>query len=79
MQIHIAAAAMVRGKMKDGIHAFHRGARHARFAQVRLDEFDFAVGDVLVDLSQMPAGQIVDDAHFRAACQQLIRQRRTDE
>jgi hypothetical protein len=65
--------------MENRVHAVHGCARHARFSQVRLDEIDFALGQWLTQIIQVAAAEIVRDAHFCAARQQLIRQSRSDK
>ena len=42
MQIHVAAAAVIGGEMKDRVHTVHGGARDARLAQVGVDKINLA-------------------------------------
>src|SRR5271167_57449 len=72
MQIDIAAAAMICSQMKYRIHALHGRAGNARLAQVCVDEFDFTAGGVFLDIVTMPAGQIINDANFRATREKVI-------
>ena len=67
------------GQMKYRIYALHRRACDARFAQVRVDKLDLSGGKVFLDIVAMPAGQVIDDADFRAACEKVIRKSRADE
>src|SRR4029077_397680 len=80
VQIHIAASAVIRRQMKDRVHALHGRACDSRLAQVRLDEFHLVGAQVLLKISQVSAGKIVDDADFsRSSREELVRQGRTDE
>src|ERR1700722_2011743 len=65
--------------MKNGVHPLHRRAGDARFSQVCMDEINLSASGMFLDVAEMPAGQIVDDADFRATCEQVVRQRRADE
>src|ERR1700730_1555330 len=44
-----------------------------------MDKINLSASGLFLDVAEMPAGQIVDDADFRATCEQVIRQRRADE
>jgi hypothetical protein len=80
MQIHVASAAVIRRKMKNGINPLHRRTRHSRFAQIRLQKFHFPGSQILANVSDMSAGQVIDDAYLcRTALYEVIRQRRADK
>ena len=66
--------------MENGVDALHRGAGHTGFAQIGLQEIDLAGAEVLANVVEIPAAQVIDDANlFRASCQELIGERRADE
>src|SRR5260370_27527733 len=66
--------------MENDVHALHRGTGHAGFAQIGLQKIDFARAEVLANVAEMSAAQVIDDANFfHASCQQLIGKRRADE
>ena len=80
MEIHVTAPAMIRGEMKNRVDALHRGAGHARLPQIGLQKIDFAGTEVLPNVGEMAAGQIIDNAHlFRASYQQLVGKRGANE
>src|SRR5271168_1088464 len=79
MQIHISTAAMVRGEMEYDFDALHRGARHARLAQIRFHEGDATVLEVRLDVLEPAAGEIVNDVHARAAREQSVHEMRSDK
>ncbi len=80
MKIHIAAPAVIRGEMENGVDALHGRPRHTGFPQIGLQKIDLARAEILANVAEMAAGQVIDDANFfRASRQQLIRKRRPDE
>src|SRR5437667_11020337 len=71
---------MIRGEMENRVDALHRGAGHTGLPQIGLQKIHFARAEVLPNVTEMAAGQIIDDANlFRASRQQLIGKRRADE
>ncbi len=71
---------MICGEMENRVDALHRGAGNAWLAQIGLQKINFARAEVLPNVAEMAAGQVIDDANlFRASRQQLIGKRRTDE
>jgi hypothetical protein len=79
VQIDVSAPAVVGGEMKYRMDSLHRCARDARFAQIGANEFNVSRGDVAGNVAKMPARQIVNDANFRAALNELIGKGRTDK
>ena len=71
---------MVRRQMKNYFHALHCRARHPRFAQIRLQKINFASAQMLANVAEVTAAQIIDEANFgSSAREKLIRERRADE
>src|SRR5947208_16954663 len=80
MEVHVTAPPVIRGEMEDRVDALHRGAGHAGLPQIGLQKIHFARAEVLPNVTEMAAGQVIDDANlFRASRQQLIGKRRADE
>jgi hypothetical protein len=75
MQIHVSAAAVIGGQMEYGVHTLHCRAGNAGFAQIGMQKIDFTAAEMLPDIPQMSAGQIINDAYFRAPRQKLVGQR----
>src|SRR5947208_1473535 len=54
--------------MENRVNALHGSAGHARLTQICLQKIHFARAEVLPNVTEMAAGQIIDDANlFRAA------------
>ena len=80
MELHVAAPAVIRGEMENGVDVLYRGPGHAGFPQIGLQKIDLARAEMLANVVEMPAAQVIDDANFfRASRQQLIGKRRADE
>lgn len=79
MKIHVAASAMIGGKMEHNFDALHCRARDAWLAKIGFDKRDAAGFDVVFDVAEAAAGEIVYHVNFRAAFQKLIHEMRTDE
>ena len=79
MKIHVAAPAMVGGEMKHDFDALHRRARDAGLAQIGFDESDATALEMLLDVAEPAAGEVVHDAHLRAAFDKRVHQMRPDE
>src|SRR5260370_7220530 len=80
MRVHVPTPAVIRGEMEHGVDALHRGASHTGFPQIGLQKIDFARGEMLANVAEMAAAQIIDNANFFCASrQQLIGKRRSDE
>jgi hypothetical protein len=73
VQVNVASAAVVGGKMKDRVDSLHRGARNARIAQIGANELDFPGSDMPGNVSEVPARQIIDNANLSATLNQLVR------
>jgi hypothetical protein len=56
---------VIRRKMKHRVDAVHRGARHARLAQIRMQEIHFPGAKMPPDIAQVSAREIIDDSHSR--------------
>jgi hypothetical protein len=66
--------------VKNSIDALHRRPRHTRFPQIGLQKIYLASAEVLANVAEMPAAQVIDDANFfRPSRQQLVDKRRADE
>ena len=52
MQIHISAAAMIRGEMEYNFDPLHCGARYAGLAQIRFHESDAAILEVPLNVAR---------------------------
>jgi hypothetical protein len=66
--------------MEYRVDALHRGPGHTGFPQIGLEKIDFARAEMLAEVAEMAAGQVIDDANsFRPSRQQLIDKRRADE
>jgi len=65
-EVHIAASAMVRGEMKNRVGALHCCPGHAGLPQIRLQKIDFARPEMLANVAEMAAAQVIDDANFFA-------------
>jgi hypothetical protein len=71
---------MIGGEMEDDIDALHRGARHTGFAQIRLQEIYLSGAQMVANIAEISAGQIIDDANFFCtACEKMIGERRADK
>src|SRR5579864_7866611 len=70
---------MIGGEMKHNLNILHCSARHARFAQVRLDKLDTACFDVILDVFEPATRKVVDDAHLRTSREQCVHEIRADE
>src|SRR5580704_3846160 len=80
MQVNIAAATVIRCDMKHGIDALHCGARNTRFTKICLQELYFASGQLVLQVSQRTAGEVVHDANFLdSSFDEAVRQRGTDK
>ena len=79
MQIHVAAPPMISGKVEDNCNAIHGLASDARLAQVRFNKLDPAIRNMLLDIAQPPAREIVHYTHTGSAFDERIHQVRPDE
>jgi hypothetical protein len=79
VQVHIAPAAMVSRKMKHRVHTLHCGPGHTGLAQIGLEKINFAAAEMLPNISKVAARQVIHNADFRAAREQLVGKRRADE
>ena len=79
MQVDVAAATVVGREMEDDARPFDRTLAGPRAAEVVFDELDRCSLDVLLDVFEPSAAQIVDDADVRAARDELVDERGADE
>src|SRR5713226_41802 len=80
MKIHVATPAVIRGEMENGVDTLHRGPGHTGLTQIGLQKIDFARAEMLANVAEMAAAQVIDNANFFCASrQQLIGKRRADE
>ena len=79
MQVHVAAPAMVRRKVKDDLDVADRLLRHAGPEQVGVAEVDAAGLEVRLQVFAFAARKIVNHPHPRAAIDQCVHQVRADK
>jgi hypothetical protein len=79
MQVDVSSPAVIGSEMEDDVDAIDRSARDFRVEQIAPQELHGALIDDLLDVLQLPAAQIVDDADRRAAGEERVHQRRADE
>lgn len=79
MQVHVASATVVGGKMKDDVNAFHCGARDARLAEIGFGESDALGFEMLLDIAEAAACKVVNNMNFRTATEKLIDEMRSDK
>lgn len=79
MKINIAAPAVVSGKMKHNFDSIHRRARDTRLAQIRFHKSDVSTIQMLLDVAEPAAREIVHHTHLRAAFDKRVHQVRPDE
>jgi hypothetical protein len=79
MQIHVASSAVIGGEVKNCIDASDGAAGDARLGQVRVDKFNLAAIDMVLDIIAVTARKVVSDAHDRAPGDQLIGKTGADE
>jgi len=72
MQIHIAAPAMIGGQVEDDLNVPHGHPGDPRLPKIGLDKFHRAPGEMVLDILQFTAGEIIHDAHFRPALHQGV-------
>src|SRR5256885_9044017 len=65
--------------MKYGVHALHRRPRDPGLAQIGVQEINSALCQMLPDIAEVAAGQVIDNAYLRTTRQKLIRQRRPNK
>jgi len=66
-------------QMKDDAHPLDRALRGARPEKVVVKELDSSIGNVVLDVLELPAAQVVEDADGCAAYHELVDERRADE
>jgi len=66
VKIHVTPAAVIRCQVEYRIHALHRGARHSWLTQIRMDKFRLPAAEMLADIAEVAARQVIDDANLRS-------------
>ena len=79
MKVHIATAAVIGRKMKHDAHPFDRSFGRARLLEVGLNKFHFAITEMMANILQLSAAEIVHHPNCGAALDQDIEQVRPDE
>jgi hypothetical protein len=70
---------VVGSQVKDDVRALHGHTGDAGFPQIGLDELNAAGGQVLLDVLQFAAGEVIHDPYFGAPLKQGVYQMGTDE
>src|SRR5258707_6656557 len=66
--------------MKNDVDALYRRARHSWFAQIGLQEVQFASSEVVSNIVEVSARQIIRDSDFLDTSRnQMVRERRSNE
>ena len=79
MQVHVAAAAVIGGEMKNDLNAFHGGASDAGLAQIGFDEGDLPRFQMPFDIARRPLVRSSTTMHLGAARDKSVDEMRTDE
>lgn len=79
MEVHVAAAAMIRREMEDDLGVARRSLRGTGLEEIRDDELDPAVADERLDVLAPTGAQVVDDADASAAGDERLDEMRSDE
>src|SRR5947208_1108849 len=79
MQLDVSAPAVVGGEVEDDVHAVHDLPGEAVHLEVATDELDAPVVDVVLDVLELAAGQVIHHAHRGAALDEPVHQMRADE
>jgi hypothetical protein len=79
VEVDVAATAVVGGQVEDEVDVLDGPLGGAGPAEVVVQELDRALVDVVLDVLELAAAQVVDDPHGGAARDELLDERRADE
>ena len=79
VQVDVAAASVVGGQVEDEADVLDRALSHTGAPEIVLDELDRALVDVVLDVLELAAAEVVDHADGGAAGDELLHEGRADE
>src|ERR1700722_7055953 len=79
MKVDVAAPAVIGGIVKEIVDALHRGLCYLLIEQITLREFNRPGCDVVLDIFQPAAAEIIDHAYCGSTSDKRVNEMRTDK